>query len=64
MREMSRERCYGCEIDHPSQTQHMGDGCLGDIPSIANSFLEEAIQVMHLDVNSDYAKHLVAEYND
>ena len=28
IRRMSTLRCYGCQIEHPSQREHMQDGCL------------------------------------
>ena len=32
--EMAKQHCYGCEIDHPSQNQHIGEtGCLADCQS-------------------------------
>lgn len=39
MRKMVQERCNGCEVDHPSQRQHI---CLYDLPSgFYNTNLEE-----------------------
>jgi hypothetical protein len=62
MRLMAREQCYGCEIDHPSQSQHMADGCIGDLQSIADRFIGEAMDSLDIHSSSQYAKQMIAKY--
>ena len=34
--------CYGCEIDHPSQKQHMCGGCLSPLDECTDFYFEDA----------------------
>lgn len=47
--EMAKQHCYGCEIDHPSQKQHMGEtGCLADWTSHRDLYMEKCFKEMSL----------------
>lgn len=50
---MAGLRCFGCSVDHPSQTQHMSGGCLADA--------EEKLDLYYDEVNSTITDMQVKE---
>lgn len=41
--------CYGCSVDHPSQLQHMDNGCMMDWEDAVTQYYEEAFACVTLD---------------
>ena len=43
IRQKMNDSCYGCEVDHPSQVQHMQGGCLSDLSECVDQNLSSTI---------------------
>ena len=43
IRQKMNDSCYGCEVDHPSQVQHMQGGCLSDLSECVDQHLSSTI---------------------
>ena len=47
--EKTKSKCHGCIIDHPSQKQHMENGCLSSWEWQRNTYMEECFHTIAMD---------------
>lgn len=48
IRRHMRDQCYGCQVDHPSQIQHL-EGCMRDWVMASQLFYDESFSTVTLD---------------
>ena len=49
MRRLMNQNCFGCLVDHPSQIQHMDNGCMMEWEAAVEQYYEQAAQLVQLD---------------
>ena len=49
MRNRMSLNCYGCRVDHPSQVQHMDNGCLMEWESAVEQYYEDTLAFVKTD---------------
>ena len=43
--ELKSKKCYGCQVDHPSQIQHMYTGCMMEWEDAVRYYFDEAVKM-------------------
>jgi hypothetical protein len=62
IRELSRENCHGCKIDHGSQKQHMEMGCMSPLSEIGPLYIQTALKDCGVNAPADAVLEKIKDY--